>query len=85
MRSFLTAMAAGLLFSMSAAGVANAANPNVPTWSPYTLIYVPGSVPEVVPTSNPQWAYQRDAVEGRAAYVERRDVGFPGNLFPWNW
>jgi hypothetical protein len=35
-------------------GAANAANPNVPSWSPYTMIHVPAS---------------RPMSEGRAAFV----------------
>ncbi|WP_158813650.1 hypothetical protein [Methylocapsa sp. S129] len=70
MRNVLLAGTAGLFVSLAVAGAANAANPNTPTWSPYTLMYVPGSVPEVTPTSNPVWAYNRYAIEGRAAYID---------------
>jgi hypothetical protein len=78
MRNALMAGTAGLLIVLGAAGAANAANPNVPTYSPYTLMNVPGSVPEAVRTSNP--VYQADQgygddrgagmTEGRAAYVD---------------
>jgi hypothetical protein len=37
MRNILLAGSAGLLVAFSAAGVANANNPNVPIWSPYSL------------------------------------------------
>jgi len=44
-------------------GAANAANPNVPSWSPYTMIQVPAAPP---------------MVEGRAAFVGPTWAG-PGN------
>jgi hypothetical protein len=93
MRNALMAGTAGLLIVLGAAGAANAANPNVPTYSPYTLMYVPGSVPDVERTSKPVMA--ADQVEGRAAYIddgavqpgyrERPATFFPMNLMPWNW
>ena len=65
MRNTLMAGTAGLLIVLGAAGAANAANPNVPTYSPYTLMYVPGSVPYIERTGKPVMA--ADQVEGRAA------------------
>ncbi|WP_158816726.1 hypothetical protein [Methylocapsa sp. S129] len=89
MRNLLLAGTAGLFLTIGAVGAANAANPNVPTYSPYTLLDVPGSVPEVTPTSNPVWAYNRDGggmTEGRSAYEDNgRYATFPFNLLPWNW
>lgn len=82
MRNILLAGTAGLLLAIGAAGVANAANPNVPTYSPYSLMYVPGSVPDIERTSKPIMAV--DQVEGRAAY-DRPATYFPFNLMPWNW
>jgi hypothetical protein len=71
MRNLVMTGAAGLFLALGAAG-AQAANPNVPTFSPYTLMDIPGSVPETERTSNPAWAYTRDTGmdEGRSAYVE---------------
>jgi hypothetical protein len=93
MRNMLMAGTAGLFIVLGAAGAANAANPNVPTYSPYTLMDIPGSVPDVARTSKP--LATADQVEGRAAYVddgavqpgyhERPVTFFPFNLMPWNW
>jgi hypothetical protein len=86
MRNILMAGTAGLLIALGAAGAANAANPNVPTYSPYTLMEIPGSVPDVARTSKP--VATADQVEGRAAYVDdgaRPATFFPFNLMPWNW
>jgi hypothetical protein len=77
MRNALMAGTAGLFIVLGAAGTANAANPNVPTYSPYTLMNVPGSVPEAARTSKPVFLADQtygddrgDMAEGRAAYVD---------------
>jgi hypothetical protein len=78
MRNALMARTTGLLIVLGAAGAANAANPNVPIYSPYALMNVPGSVPEAVRTSNPVYqagqGYGDDrgasTTEGRAAYAD---------------
>jgi hypothetical protein len=58
MRNLLLAGTAGLLVILGAAGVANAANPNVPSWSPYAAMGYQGDAPEM------------DPKDGRAAYVD---------------
>jgi hypothetical protein len=58
MRNFLLAGTAGLLVALSAAGVANAANPNAPSWSPYAAMGYQGDAPAMDPN------------DGRAAYVD---------------
>ena len=81
MRKLLTAGTAGLLIVLGAAGAANAANPNVPTYSPYTIMNIPGSVPEADRTSKPVAEAERlygdnqgsGMVERRAAFVEDAD------------
>ena len=76
-----TISAAAVIASASFATGAYAANPNVPTYSPYTLIQVPGSVPDVARTSKPA-ATADQVYEGRAAY-ER--PAFPMSLLPFYW
>lgn len=84
MRNLLVAGTAGLLIALGAAGAANAANPNVPTYSPYTIMNIPGSVPEADRTSKPVaeadrvYGYNQGSgmVEGRAAFVDEGQPGY---------
>lgn len=76
----IASIGAGLFVAALGGGAAYAANPNVPTYSPYTLMNVGGSVPDVVRTSKP--VATAEQVEGRAAY-ER--PGFPLSLLPFYW
>jgi hypothetical protein len=73
-------LGAGLLAASLGSASSFAANPNVPTYSPYTLMEVNGSVPDLVRTSKPVATDQQ--IEGRAAY-ER--PAFPMTLLPWYW
>jgi hypothetical protein len=73
MRNLLLAGTAGLLLSVGAIGAASAANPNVPTSSPYAIQDVG---PQTQPPGymDPGYAYDNGSgygmVEGRSAYVD---------------
>jgi hypothetical protein len=58
MRNLLFAGTAGLLVTLSAAGIATAANPNAPPWSPYAAMGYRDD------------ARAMDPNDGRAAYVD---------------
>ncbi len=81
MRVTMMTIGAGVLAASLSAGASYAANPNVPTYSPYTMMNVPGSTPDLVRTSKPV-ATDQQIEEGRAAY--ERPI-FPISLLPWYW
>jgi hypothetical protein len=63
MRNLFFAGTAGLMLACGAIGVANAANPNVPSSSPYAIMGFDTATLNAAP--------RRDAiVEGRAAYID---------------
>jgi hypothetical protein len=64
MQNILLAGTAGVFLAV---GAASAANPNVPSWSPYAIM----GFDSAAPTSNPgPRADEMARVEGRAAYVD---------------
>jgi hypothetical protein len=83
MRSLLLAGAAGL-FIVGAASAASAdtANPNVPNWSPYTIMGFPGDDTVVANPGYggnpgfPAGTWRRN--EGRAAYIEPTSRDYRG-------
>jgi hypothetical protein len=87
MRNFLIAGTTGLLIALGAASGANAANPNVPTYSPYTLVQTDAPVPAVVRSGEPIMA--ADQIERQAVFVDdsygARHAAFPFNVLPSNW
>ena len=78
MRNLLVAGAAGLLLTMGA-GAAYASNPNVPNWSPYTIMaYQPNGPAYVNPGHGDNYGFpprleSGGVNEGRAAFI---DPGF---------
>ena len=80
MRVMIISVAAAAFGAVVATGAANAANPNVPTYSPYALMNVESSVPDLARTSKPLATDQQ--IEGRSAY--ERPV-FPLSLLPFYW
>jgi hypothetical protein len=72
MRNLLLAGTAGLLLSVGAAGAANAANPNVPGWSPYSIMAY-----DAPPPPPPMYHPGRRMSEARAAYVTQTSPDRP--------